>query len=133
LAFNEKIIEEFRANAGVVGGPFEGRPLLLLTTTGAKTGRRLTSPLVYSTDAGAMVVIASMGGAPNNPAWYHNLVAHPAVTVEVGADRYDATAVVAAGPERRRLYDQQAAEMPVFKEYEAKTSREIPVVVLHRT
>ena len=132
LEFNRGIIEEFRANAGVVGGPFEGRPMMLLTTTGAKSGRSLTSPLVYSRDGANMVVIASMGGAPTNPSWYHNLVANPSVTVEVGNETYQAAAEVQAGPERRRLFDQQAAEMDVFKEYEAKTTREIPVIVLRR-
>ncbi len=132
LEYNRGIIEEFRANAGVVGGPFEGRPMMLLTTTGARTGRTLTSPLVYSTDGDDMVVIASMGGAPTHPSWYHNLVANPTVTVEQGTGSYEATAVIQTGAERRRLFDQQAAQMAVFKEYEAKTTREIPVVVLRR-
>lgn len=128
--FNAKVIDEFRANAGVVGGYFAGAKVVLLTHTGAKSGVRRTTPLVCSIDDGKVVVIASMGGAPTHPAWYHNLVAHPEVTVEVGTDTYQARAVEATGDERRRLFDQQAAIMPQFKDYEAKTTRTIPVFVL---
>lgn len=133
LEFNRRIIDEFRANGGKVGGDFEGAPMVLLTTTGAKSGRQLTSPLVYSTDGDDLVVIASKAGAPNNPAWYHNLRANPTVTVEVGDETYQATAVVTEGDERRRLFDAQAELMPNFKEYEAATDREIPVIRLQRT
>lgn len=132
-SFNEQVIEEFRSNGGVVGGRFEGRPMMLLTTTGAKSGQPRTHPLVYTTDGDRLVVIASKGGADDNPAWYHNLRANPVVTVEVGNETYQARAMVPQGEERRRLFDQQAAIMPFFAEYERKTSRVIPVVVLERT
>ena len=130
--FNRGIIEEFRANDGVVGGPFEGAPMVLVTTTGAKSGRRHTTPLVHSTDGDRLVIIASKGGAPSHPAWYHNLVANPTVDVEVGADKYAATASVPEGDERQRLWDTQAALMPNFDEYQKATTRQIPVVVLTR-
>lgn len=133
LEFNRSIVDEFRANGGKVGGDFAGAPMVLLTTTGAKSGRRLTSPLVYSTDGDDLVVIASKAGAPNNPAWYHNLKANPTVTVEVGDETYEATAVITEGDERRRLFDAQAELMPNFKEYEAATDRVIPVIRLQRT
>ncbi len=130
--FNLKIIEEFRANAGETTGPFKGRPLLLLTTRGAKSGATHTTPLVYSRDGDRLVIIASMGGAPKNPAWYHNIVANPEVTVELGVEKFSARATSAEGDERDRLYAQQAATMPAFKDYETKTTRRIPVVVLER-
>jgi deazaflavin-dependent oxidoreductase (nitroreductase family) len=131
-SWNEKVIEEFRANGGKVGGQFEGAPLLLLTTTGAKSGRSTTSPVMYLPDGDRLVVIASYAGAPRNPAWYHNLVAHPRVTVEVGDESFAATARVIAGDERDALYARQAALYPGFREYEEKTSRVIPVVALER-
>lgn len=132
--FNRALIEEFRANGGVIrSGPFAGRPLLLLTTTGAKSGRTHTTPLVYTTDGARIVVIASKGGAPTNPAWYHNLVAHPRAVVELGRDTFDVRATVTSGDERDRLFRAQADEMPAFKEYELKTTRTIPVVALERT
>ncbi len=130
--FNLKIIEEFRANGGETFGPFKGRPLLLLTTTGAKSGEQRTTPLVYSKDGERLVIIASMGGAPKHPSWYLNLVANPEATVEVGTEKFTARASVAEGAERERLYAQQAAEMPAFNEYKEKTTRRIPVVVLER-
>jgi deazaflavin-dependent oxidoreductase (nitroreductase family) len=131
--FNLKMIEEFRANGGETSGPFKGRPLLLLTTKGAKSGEERTTPLVYSRDGERVVVIASMGGAPKHPAWFHNIQANPRVTVEVGDDTYVADAtILTEGPERQRLYDQQAALMPNFAEYQEKTSRVIPVVVLSK-
>jgi deazaflavin-dependent oxidoreductase (nitroreductase family) len=130
--FNLKIIEEFRANGGETFGPFKGRPLLLLTTTGARTTESRTTPLVYSKDGDRIVVIASMGGAPKHPAWFRNLTAHPEVTVELGTEKFKARASVADGPERDRLYEQQATEMPAFNEYQQKTTRRIPVVVLNR-
>jgi deazaflavin-dependent oxidoreductase (nitroreductase family) len=129
-SFNEQVIEEFRANGGVVGGPFAGRSMMLLTTTGAKSGEPRTHPLVYTTDGDRMVIIASKGGADDNPAWYHNLKTNPLVTVEVGTDTYQAAALVTEGDERKRLFDQQAAVMPGFADYERKTARVIPVVVL---
>jgi deazaflavin-dependent oxidoreductase (nitroreductase family) len=130
--FNRKIIEEFRANAGVVGGPFAGRAMALLTTTGARTGEQRTTPLVYSRDGDRIVVIASMGGAPRHPSWYFNLKANPEATLEVGTETFQARATEAQGPERDRLYAAQAAEMPAFNDYQAKTSRTIPVMVFER-
>lgn len=131
--FNLNIIEEFRANGGETSGPFKGRPLLLLTTKGAKSGEERTTPLVYSRDGERVVVIASMGGAPKHPAWYLNLSANPEVTVEIGTEKFAARASVPEGEERDRLYAQQAATMPAFNEYQEKTTRRIPVVVLERT
>jgi deazaflavin-dependent oxidoreductase (nitroreductase family) len=130
--FNQKVIEEFRANGGKVGGQMAGVPLLLLTMKGAKTGRTLTAPLAYTTDGNRCVIIASKAGAPNNPDWYHNLVANPVVTVELGSDRFQARATEAAGAERDRLYAQQAAQLPIFADYQKKTQRRIPVFTLER-
>ena len=130
--FNKQIIEEFRANGGETFGVFKGRPLLLLTTTGAKSGESRTTPLVYSKDGDRVVIIASMGGAPKHPAWYLNLAANPGVTVELGTEKFAATASSAEGTERDRLYAQQSEMMPAFNEYEQKTTRRIPVVLLER-
>ena len=130
--FNQDLIAAFRVNGGKGIGPFVNRPVLLLTTTGAKSGQSRTTPLVYTPDGERIVVIASKGGAPSHPAWYHNLAAHPEVTVELGREQFQAWAVVAEGPERERLYSQQAAQMPGFAEYQKKTTRQIPVVVLER-
>jgi deazaflavin-dependent oxidoreductase (nitroreductase family) len=130
--FNRNLIAEFRAGDGKVGGPFEGAPLLLLTTTGAKTGRKHTTPLVYQADGGRIVVFGSKGGAPSHPAWYHNLVANPTVTVELPTETFEARAVTAEGGERERIWNAQKELMPGFKEYEAKTDRQIPVIVLER-
>jgi deazaflavin-dependent oxidoreductase (nitroreductase family) len=130
--FNQSIIAEFRANGGRVGGPFAGRPMLLLTTTGAKSGQPRTSPLVYTTDGDRLVVIASKGGAPTNPAWYHNLLAHPEVTLEVGTERFPARATVATGQERARLFAAQAALMPGFADYQRRTTRQLPVITFER-
>lgn len=129
---NQKVITEFRANQGKVGGPYANAPLLLLTTTGAKSGKTYINPLAYTKDGNRLVIIASFGGAPKNPSWYNNLVAHPEVTVEVGSERFRAKATVATGEERQRLYDQQAKQMPNFAEYAKKTTRQIPVIVLTR-
>ncbi len=131
-SFNEKIIDEFRANEGRVGPPFEGAPMVLLTTVGAKSGKERVSPLVYTKDGDKLVIIASAAGADNNPAWFHNLVASPEVTLEVGTEKHRARATVPGEPDRTRIYDQQAAIMPGFKAYQEKTSRIIPVVVLER-
>ena len=130
--WNQKIIDEFRSNAGKVGGPFSGSPLLLLTTTGAKTGRRLTNPLRYNRIENRLLVFGSKGGAPTHPAWYHNLVANPEVTVELGTDKFEARAVVIKGEERDRLFQQHGEEVPQFAEYQRKTSRKIPVIALER-
>ncbi|MEU4722635.1 nitroreductase family deazaflavin-dependent oxidoreductase [Nonomuraea dietziae] len=130
--FNEKVIEEFRANGGRVGGYFEGSKLLLLTTTGAKSGNRVTTPVMYLPDGDRMVIIASNAGADNHPAWYHNLLANPDATVEVGTESFEAKPEQIEGEERDRLYAAMAAVAPTFAEYEAKTSRRIPVVALNR-
>jgi deazaflavin-dependent oxidoreductase (nitroreductase family) len=130
--FNTGIIKEFRANAGKVGGPFEGAPLLLLTTTGAKTGQPRTSPVMYLPEGGRMVVFASKAGAPTNPAWYHNLVANGAATVEVGTERFPVRATVASGEQRDRLYRKQSELYPGFAEYQDKTTRVIPVIILEK-
>lgn len=130
--FNRLLIDEFRANRGEVTGQFAGRPLLLLTTTGAKSRRPYTTPVVYTEDRGRIVIIASKGGAPTNPDWYHNLMAHPEVTVELPNERFKARAVVTTGAERDRLFNQQAEQMPNFAEYQRKTTRRIPVIVLER-
>ena len=129
---NRKIVEEFRANAGVVGGMFAGAPMILITTKGAKSGTERTTPLVYSRDGDRYVIIASMGGAPTNPQWYHNVRANPELTVEVGTEKFKAKATIPEGSERDRLFNAQAAQMPNFAEYQAKTSRTIPVVALER-
>ncbi len=130
--FNRKIIEEFRANGGKVTGDFAGAPLLLLTTTGAKTGASRTTPLVYTQDGDNIVIIASYGGAPKHPAWFLNLRANPDITIEVGEEKFAARASVPEGEERKRLFDQQAAKMPGFADYQKKTTREIPAVVIER-
>jgi deazaflavin-dependent oxidoreductase (nitroreductase family) len=131
-AFNRGVIEEFRANGGKVGGPFEGAPMILVTHTGAKSGTQYTSPLVYSLDGDNPVIIASKGGAPDDPQWFRNLVANPDVTVEIGSKRFAGRARVTEGEERDRLYAAQAALMPNFAEYAANTTRVIPVVVIER-
>jgi deazaflavin-dependent oxidoreductase (nitroreductase family) len=130
--FNQQIIDEFRNNGGKVGGQFANAPLLLLTTIGAKTGRSLTKPLAYTTDGDKIVIIASYAGAPKNPAWFNNIVANPVVTIELGGERFQARAKVVTGAQRQRLYDQQAKQMAIFADYQKKTTREIPVVVLER-
>ena len=134
--WNRQIIAEFHTNAGKVGGPFEGKPLLLLTTTGARSGQRRTKPLAYLPDGDRKIIFASKGGAPTNPDWYHNLVAHPEVTVEIGdgsqTETFEATATVITGEERDRLYAKQAQVFPDFGDYEAKASRVIPVIALER-
>ena len=131
-AFNRQLIEEFRANGGTVGGMFAGAPLLLLTTTGAKSGQPRVAPLAYTTDNGRWVVIASKGGAPTHPDWFHNLRANPEVTVEVGTESFTARATIPEGAERKRLFEQMAAQMPNFAEYQRNTTRQIPVIVLER-
>jgi deazaflavin-dependent oxidoreductase (nitroreductase family) len=131
-AFNASLIEEFRANGGKVGGRFAGRPVLLLTTTGARSGRRITTPLVYLPDGDRIVIFASKAGSPKHPDWYHNLVANPKVAVEVGTEAYEANAVVITGEERDRLFAKQVEAAPAFGEYQEKTTRIIPVVELER-
>ncbi len=128
--WNDGVIAEFRANAGKVGGYFTGKTLLLLHTTGAKSGLERVNPVAYVTDGDRLVIIASKGGAPTNPSWYHNLLAHPQVKVEVGTEQFQARAAVVSEPERTRLYSKMVAMMPVFAEYLQKTSRIIPVITL---
>jgi deazaflavin-dependent oxidoreductase (nitroreductase family) len=130
--FNRNLIEEFRANEGKVGGMFEHTPLLILTTKGAKTGLLREHLLAYSRDGNRYVVIASKGGAPTNPHWYHNLKSNPNVKVEVDKESFEAKAVVTEGEERQRLFDNQAAQMPGFAEYQRKTTRILPVIALER-
>ena len=130
--YNRKLIEDFRANRGVSDGPFASRPLLLLTTSGAKSGQRRTTPLMYVPDRDRLLVIASNMGAPIHPDWYRNLLAHPEVIVEVGADTFDASAVVLEGTERQQLWDRIVASYPFFIEHQAKITRQIPVIALER-
>ena len=132
IAWNRPIIEEFRTNEGKVGGPYEGMPLLLLTTTGARSGKQRITPLAYNTDGKRLVIIAAKAGASTHPDWYHNIVAHPDVSVEVGTETFEARATIVEGAERDELYANRVAMMPIFAEYQAKTTRPIPVVVLTR-
>ena len=129
---NLGVIEEFRANHGKVSGRHERSTLLLLTTRGAKTGKTYTTPVGYMPDGDRLIVIASKGGGPTNPDWYHNLLANPIATVEVGDDKFQARAVVIEGEERDRLYARKVELSPVFGDYEKRTSRKIPVVALER-
>ena len=128
--FNASIIEEFRANEGRVGGQFEGMPVLLLHHTGAKSGASRVNPLVYLPDDGRYVVFASKAGAPMHPHWYHNLRAQPDVKIEVGTETIDVTASVAGDEERERLFRTQVERAPQFAEYQSKTDRVIPAIVL---
>ena len=131
--FNRQIVEEFRANGGQVGGPFEGAPMLVLHSTGARSGKERLAPVVYQQVGDDWAIFASKAGAPTHPDWYHNLVANPAATIEVGTERVAVTARVADGDERERIWAEQKQRMPGFAEYEAATSRQIPVVVLSRS
>ena len=130
---NARVIAEFRAHAGRVGGYFAGIDLLLLTSTGARSGRSYTHPLSYATDGGRYVVIAADGGAPAHPGWYYNLIAHPDITLEVGTERFPAWADLAIGAERDRLFAERAQAIPALNDYAARTSREIPVFTIERT
>ena len=129
---NAKIIAEFRANEGKVGGMFEGAPLLVLHSTGAKSGEERTHPMMYQAVDDAFAVFASYAGGPKNPAWFHNLVANPDASVEVGTDVVDVTARVCEGDERETIWSTQKERYPTFAEYEQNTTRLIPVVVLER-
>ncbi len=132
-ALNQEQIDQFRTNHGaIVEGLFKGAPVLLLTTTGARSGKTHVTPLTYTRDGDRYVVLASKLGAPEHPAWYHNLVANPAVTVEVGPERFQARASVVEGSERNRLFDAHVTIMPNFAEYQRRTTRVIPVVILDR-
>jgi deazaflavin-dependent oxidoreductase (nitroreductase family) len=129
---NRSVIEEFRSSKGYSVGSLHPRPLLLLTTYGRKTGQAHTTPLMYLPDGDRWIVFASKGGAPKNPDWYHNLVANTTVTVEVGAETFEADAMVVSGQEREQLYARQVRLYPMFADYENKTTRKIPVVALTR-
>ncbi len=129
--YNNQLIEEFRADRSKFEGP-GSRPLLLLTTTGAKSGKRYTTPMMYIPDGDRLLVIASNIGASKHTDWYHNLVAHPEVTVEVGTRTYDATAIVTQGAERQQLWTRIIEQYPFFADHQAKTTRQIPVIALIR-
>jgi deazaflavin-dependent oxidoreductase (nitroreductase family) len=131
-AFNKTIADEFRANGGKVGGPFENGDLLLLTTTGAKSGQSRLSPLAYFRIDGKLIIIGSFAGAPRDPAWVHNLRANPQAHIEVGTDAYDVTAHELPPAERDELFDKVSAASPGFAEYQSKTSRVIPLFELQR-
>ncbi len=131
--FNRALVDDLRAHGGhATGGPFKGRELLILTTTGAKSGEKRENPLVYSRHGDEYVIVASKGGSPTHPAWFHNLLAHPVVTVEVLGEKFQARARVVDEEDYERLYRQHADINPTFHEYRRKTSRKIPVVVLER-
>lgn len=129
LKYNESIIAEFRSNEGRVSGM---PPILLLNTVGAKSGKPRITPLAYSTDGDRLIVLAAFLGAPKNPAWYHNLIANPQVTVEFGDQLIPMQATIAKGEERQRLFNQHAENVPVNVEYQEKTARQIPVIILER-
>lgn len=131
--FNRGLIADLRAHGGKpTGGPFQGRDVLILTTKGAKSGEVRENPLVYHRDKGHYVIVASKGGAPTHPSWFHNLRAHPTVTVEVLGEKFQAKAHIPQGEEYERLYQQHAGINPGFREYRTRTTRQIPVVVLER-
>ncbi|MER7752208.1 nitroreductase/quinone reductase family protein [Kitasatospora sp. NPDC097643] len=132
MSFNQSVIDEFRANGGRVGGPFAGGDLLLLTTTGARSGRPHTVPLGYVRAEGLLLVVASAGGAPDHPQWYRNLLTHPVVRVELGAGSFDAIAVPAEGDRRKRLFEEAVRQAPGYGEYQAASDRELPVVALEQ-
>jgi deazaflavin-dependent oxidoreductase (nitroreductase family) len=129
---NEQVIAEFRANKGTVGGDYTDIPLLLLTTTGTRTGKARTTPLAYVADGERYVVFAAAGGAPRNPAWYHDLLADPDVSVEVGTEVFAAVATVTTGEERDSLFERYARLSPTLEFYQARTARRVPVVALCR-
>jgi deazaflavin-dependent oxidoreductase (nitroreductase family) len=132
VSWTQGHIDEFRASGGKIGGRFEGRPVLLLTTTGRKTGRSHTTPMMYLREDGHLYVFASKGGAPTHPEWYLNLVANPAVTVELGTERFEAAARPLEGGEHDRVYARQSELYPQFGDYQRTTERTIPVVELIR-
>jgi deazaflavin-dependent oxidoreductase (nitroreductase family) len=131
--FNARIIDEFHANGGRVGGTFKDMPLLLLHHTGAKSGKSRINPVAYQRDRGRYVIFASKAGAPTNPDWYYNLKAHPETTIEVGTETTEVLASEATGEERERLFRAQTERSPQFAEYQKKTDRAIPVIVLTPT
>jgi deazaflavin-dependent oxidoreductase (nitroreductase family) len=130
--FNRNLIKDLRTNGKPTSGPFLGREVLILTTRGARSGEVRENPLVYTRDGDQYVIVASKGGAPTHPAWFHNLVKHPEVTVEVGKEKFKARAHVAQGDEHERLYTQHADINPTFHDYRKRTTRKIPVILLER-
>ncbi|MFI6452636.1 nitroreductase family deazaflavin-dependent oxidoreductase [Streptosporangium amethystogenes] len=132
MSFHQSVIEEFRANGGKVGGPFEGGDLLLLTTTGAKSGTERTTPLGYVRHGDSLLIVGSNLGAPSHPGWYHNLLAHPVVRVEVGTETFEALAVPAEGARREELFGHVVRAAPGYGYYQIQTTRPLPVVVLER-
>jgi deazaflavin-dependent oxidoreductase (nitroreductase family) len=128
--WNTQVINEFRANGGRAGGPFEGADLLLLHSIGARSGQERINPLTYLKVNGSYAIFASKGGAPTHPDWYHNIVAHPETTIEVGTETLPVTARVAQGQERERIWEEQTRSSPQFAQYEKSTNRTIPVVIL---
>lgn len=129
--WNAQIMAEFRANGGKVGGQFEGAPMVIIHTIGAKSGAERETPLMYQDlGDGPIAIFASYAGAPAHPAWFHNIVAHPEITVEIGTETKRYRSRVAAGDERTRIWERQKTDYPGFADYETKTTREIPVVVL---
>ena len=130
--WNTRIIEEFRANGGRVGGQFEGAPMILVHHVGARTGTERVNPLAYFPDGDRMVIVASAGGRPKHPDWYHNITAHPRITVEVGAETFPVDAVELAGSEREEVWTRLVAAMPGFGEYQKQTTRTIPLFALTR-
>lgn len=133
LQRNQVVIDEFRSSAGVVGGDFAGTPLLLLTTTGARTGQAHTMPVTYLVDSDRLVVFAANGGRPNHPGWYHNLLAEPSASVEVGVDSYPVTAIEITGEDSERLWSRQLHHTPYFADFRQRAGRHIPVIALLRT
>ena len=132
-AFSAELIAHFRANAGqIIDGPYKGAPLLLMTTIGARSGKPLVKPLAYTRAAEDFVVLASKSGAPSHPDWYRNLKAQPLVMIEVGREQFQARALVVEGADRERLFAAHAAAFPIFSDYQQRTSRQIPVIVLKR-
>ena len=130
--WNNNVVKEFRENGGKVGGMFEGRPMIIVHTIGAKSGTEREVPLVYFGEGERIFIFASKGGAPENPAWYHNLLANPRVKIEVGDETFDVAARVLTGAERDEYYAKQVAQMPNFGDYERATTRVIPVIELER-
>lgn len=130
--FNQQIIAEFRANDGKVGGDFEGADMVLVHHTGARSGTERVTPLVYRPEGDGWIIFASKAGAPDNPAWYHNLMAHPDTTIEVGSERIEVTATEVTGADRDRIFEAQKRDVPQFADYEASTDRVIPVILFQR-
>jgi deazaflavin-dependent oxidoreductase (nitroreductase family) len=131
-AFTRNMKQDIRANGRPTSGPMAGRPLMILTTTGARTGQPREALITFTRDGERYVIAASKSGAPTNPQWYHNLLANPTVTVETGGEKFEARATVTSGEERNRLWDQHAQERPEFQEYPKKTDRVIPMITLER-